>query len=142
MKYTKLCRSFRCNPLTCNSIDLKDMKRYIVGIGDALWDCLPEGRKIGGAPANFAYYMTQFGFDSLAVSAIGDDPLGDEIKETFDKIGLKYSLEVTEYPTGTHLCFIKEKAMATHSSTLGWKVPWTEEPGRLQSMVSLGVGHD
>ena len=101
MKYTKLCRSFRCNPLTRNSIDLKDMKRYIVGIGDALWDCLPEGRKIGGAPANFAYYMTQFGFDSLAVSAIGDDPLGDEIKETFDRIGLKYSLEVTEYPTGT-----------------------------------------
>lgn len=101
MKYTKLFRSFRCNPLTRNSIDLKDMKRYIVGIGDALWDCLPEGRKIGGAPANFAYYMTQFGFDSLAVSAIGDDPLGDEIKETFDRIGLKYSLEVTEYPTGT-----------------------------------------
>ena len=32
--------------------------------------------------------------------------------------------------------------MATHSSTLAWKVPWTEEPGRLQSMGSLGVGHD
>ena len=78
MRYTKLCQSFRCNPLTRNSIDLKDMKQYIVGIGDALWDCLPEGRKIGGAPANFAYYMTQFGFDSLAVSAIGDDPLGND----------------------------------------------------------------
>ena len=35
-----------------------------------------------------------------------------------------------------------EKAMATHSSTLAWKIPWTEEPGRLQSMGSLGVGHD
>ena len=35
-----------------------------------------------------------------------------------------------------------EKAMATHSSTLAWKIPWTEEPGRLQSMVSLLVGHD
>ena len=35
-----------------------------------------------------------------------------------------------------------EKAMATHSSTLAWKVPWTEEPGRLQSMGSLRVGHD
>ena len=32
--------------------------------------------------------------------------------------------------------------MATHSSTLAWKIPWTEEPGRLQSMGSLGVGHD
>ena len=35
-----------------------------------------------------------------------------------------------------------EKAMATHSSTLAWKIPWTEEPGRLQSMGLLTVGHD
>ena len=35
-----------------------------------------------------------------------------------------------------------EKAMATHSSTLAWKIPWMEEPGRLDSMGSLGVGHD
>ena len=35
-----------------------------------------------------------------------------------------------------------EKAMASHSSTLAWKIPWTEEPGRLQSMGSLRVGHD
>ena len=34
-----------------------------------------------------------------------------------------------------------EKEMATHSSTLVWKMPWTEEPGRLQSVGSLGVGH-
>ena len=35
-----------------------------------------------------------------------------------------------------------EKAMAPHSSTLAWKIPWTEEPGRLQSMGLLRVGHD
>ena len=35
-----------------------------------------------------------------------------------------------------------EKAMATHSNTLAWQIPWMEEPGRLQSMGSLGVGHD
>ena len=35
-----------------------------------------------------------------------------------------------------------EKAVASHSSTLAWKIPWMEEPGRLQSMGSLGVGHD
>ena len=38
--------------------------------------------------------------------------------------------------------YIPEKAMATHSSTLAWKIPWTEEPGGLQSMRSLRVGHD
>ena len=37
---------------------------------------------------------------------------------------------------------LPEKAMAPHSSTLAWKIPWTEEPGRLQSMGSLRVGHD
>ena len=43
-------------------------------------------------------------------------------------------LEMTERLT--------EKAMAPHSSTLAWKIPWMEEPGRLQSMGSLRVGHD
>ena len=38
--------------------------------------------------------------------------------------------------------FISEKAMAPHSSTLAWKIPWTEEPGGLQSMGSLIIGHD
>ena len=38
--------------------------------------------------------------------------------------------------------YVSEKAMAPHSSTLAWKIPWTEEPGRLQSMRSLRVGHD
>ena len=37
---------------------------------------------------------------------------------------------------------LMEKAMATHSSTLAWKIPWVEEPGRLQSMGSLRIGHD
>ena len=37
---------------------------------------------------------------------------------------------------------VSEKAMSPHSSTLAWKIPWTEEPGRLQSMGSLRVGHD
>ena len=41
-----------------------------------------------------------------------------------------------------NLRYAAEKAMATHSSTLAWKIPWTEEPGRLQSMGLLGVGHD
>ena len=41
-----------------------------------------------------------------------------------------------------YLGYVAEKATATHSSTLAWKIPWTEEPGRLQSMGSLRVGHD
>ena len=41
-----------------------------------------------------------------------------------------------------YLSCVVEKVMATHSSTLAWKIPWTEEPGRLQSMGSLRAGHD
>ena len=41
-----------------------------------------------------------------------------------------------------HYVHVLEKAMTPHSSALAWKIPWTEEPGRLQSMGSLGVGHD
>ena len=45
-------------------------------------------------------------------------------------------------PTKVRLVKATEKAMAPHSSTLAWKIPWTEEPGGLQSMGSLRVGHD
>ncbi len=77
------------------------MSKYIVGIGEALWDVLPEGRKIGGAPANFAYHVSQFGFASRVVSAIGDDKLGEELIERFDENGLKYEIEKVPYSTGT-----------------------------------------
>lgn len=54
------------------------MKRLVVGLGEVLWDMLPEGRKIGGAPVNFAYHAGQFGIDTMAVSAIGNDKLGED----------------------------------------------------------------
>ena len=44
--------------------------------------------------------------------------------------------------TGTTYTSLPEKAMTPHSSTLAWKIPWMEEPGRLQSMGLLRVGHD
>ncbi len=75
--------------------------KYIVGVGEALWDVLPEGRKIGGAPANFAYHTSQFGFNSRVVSAVGGDKLGDELLSNFDGKELKYLIERVEYPTGT-----------------------------------------
>ena len=56
------------------------------------------------------------------------------------------SLTVYHYHNHLDLGYISktlpEKAMAPHSSTLAWKIPWTEEPGGLQSMGSLRVGHD
>ena len=55
------------------------MNELVIGIGEALFDMLPEGKKLGGAPANFAYNVSQFGINSCAVSAIGKDELGKEL---------------------------------------------------------------
>lgn len=73
----------------------------VVGMGEALWDVLPEGKKIGGAPANFAYHVSQFGLPSCVVSAIGADPLGEEIVANFRHKKLNFKLAEVPYPTGT-----------------------------------------
>lgn len=73
----------------------------VVGIGEALWDVLPEGRKLGGAPANFAYHVSQFGLESYIVSAVGDDALGKEITDKFTEKKLNHMVETVPYPTGT-----------------------------------------
>ena len=70
-------------------------------MGEALWDVLPEGKKIGGAPANFAYHVSQFGLNSCVISAVGEDSLGDEIVKNFTSKGLNHMIERVPYPTGT-----------------------------------------
>ena len=77
------------------------MNDIVVGMGEALWDVLPDGKKIGGAPANFAYHVSQFGLPSCVVSAVGDDALGKEITENFTSKGLNQLIAEVPYPTGT-----------------------------------------
>lgn len=106
------------------------MNRYIVGIGEALWDCLPEGRKIGGAPANFAFHAGQFGFQSLAVSAIGNDELGDEILEELNQRNLCHLLERVDFPTGTVQVALDEKGIPCYEILGGvaWdNIPYSEK---------------
>ena len=76
-------------------------KDLIIGLGEALWDMLPEGKKLGGAPANFAYHAGQFGLDTLAVSALGEDKLADETIEALEQNGLHYLMPRVPYATGT-----------------------------------------
>lgn len=77
------------------------MNDIVVGMGEALWDVLPEGKKIGGAPANFAYHVSQFGLNSRVVSAVGEDKLGTEILDNFRAKQLNCMIETVPYPTGT-----------------------------------------
>ena len=57
------------------------MSKVITGIGEILWDLLPSGKNLGGAPANFAYHASRLGAEGWVVSAVCDDPLGREIRE-------------------------------------------------------------
>ena len=107
------------------------MKDYLViGLGEALWDMLPEGKKLGGAPANFAYHASQFGLKGVAVSAIGQDALGDEIIEALDAKGLKYYIERLSYPTGTVQVTLDEKGIPQYEikTDVAWdNIPYTAE---------------
>lgn len=76
-------------------------EKFVIGMGEALWDVLPEGKKIGGAPANFAYHVSQFGLPSFVVSAVGDDALGKEILENLSTKGMNMLINTVPYPTGT-----------------------------------------
>ena len=60
-----------------------------VGLGEILWDILPSGTRIGGAPANFAYHAQQAGLDSLVVSSVGLDESGDKALKVLSEAGLK-----------------------------------------------------
>lgn len=76
------------------------MKNHVVGIGEILWDMLPDGKKLGGAPANFAYHCRQFGLDGICVSAVGNDALADEIHQQLEEKKLCVNLETVDFPTG------------------------------------------
>ena len=78
-----------------------EKKQSVIGIGEALFDVLLEGKKLGGAPANFAYHVSQFGLESCAVSAMGDDELGKELEKELNDHHLNYQIDKVAYPTGT-----------------------------------------
>lgn len=105
------------------------MNEIVVGMGEALWDVLPEGKKIGGAPANFAYHVSQFGLPSCVVSAIGDDALGKEIIENFTYKGLDQLIAEVPYPTGTVQVEIDQTGIPLYDikENVAWdNIPYTE----------------
>lgn len=106
------------------------MKDLVIGMGEALWDVLPEGKKIGGAPANFAYHVSQFGLPAMAISAVGDDELGHEIRENFTSKGLHYHLATVPYSTGTVQVELDANKVPQYDikENVAWdNIPWTEE---------------
>ena len=107
-----------------------------------LLELISEYSKVAGYKIN-----TQ---KSLAFLYTDNEKTEREIKETMpftiatkriNYLGIYLPKETKDLYTENYKT-LTEKAMVTHSSTLAWKIPWTEEPGRLQSMGSLRVRHD
>ena len=105
-----------------------NQKRYVVGLGEVLWDVLPEGKKLGGAPANFAYHAGQFlGMNNtIAVSALGEDKLADETIEALREHGLNDLLPRVPYPTGTVQVQLDEQGIPTYD--IKENVAWDNIP--------------
>jgi fructokinase len=74
----------------------------IVGLGELLWDLFPQGKQLGGAPANFAYISSLLGDHGIVASRIGTDALGDEAKQRFQRLRLPTDFLQSDslHPTG------------------------------------------
>ncbi len=75
----------------------------MVGLGEVLWDLLPSGKVLGGAPANFAYMVSALGDRGIVASRVGSDSLGREARQQVERLGLdtQYLQQDSQYRTGT-----------------------------------------
>lgn len=80
-------------------------KPQVIGLGEVVFDIMPDSRKLGGAPADFLHYAVKYGADGYLISAIGADDLGREVISELDKYNIHPVLAVTPYPTGRVLIF-------------------------------------
>ncbi len=105
-------------------------EKYVVGLGEALWDVLPEGKKLGGAPSNFAYHAAQMGVKAIAVSALGDDKLGEETVAQLKEKQLNYLMLRVPYPTGTVLVELDNEGIPTYDikENVAWdNIPFNDD---------------
>ena len=109
---------------------MENENKYVVGIGEILWDMLPQGKQLGGAPTNFAYHVSLFGWKSMAVSAIGKDKLGEEITGMLQDKALDYDCPAVNYPTGTVQVTLDAVGVPTYEikENVAWdNIPFTKK---------------
>jgi fructokinase len=106
----------------------------IIGLGEILWDIFPERKALGGAPANFAYHASQFGFSGYVASAIGKDVLGKEILDVLAEKKLNFLIESVDYPTGTVQVTLNAQGVPQYEicENAAWdNIPFTERTKEL-----------
>lgn len=89
-----------------------DKRPLILGIGEIVWDCLPSGSKLGGAPVNFAFYAQQLGCQGIPVSAIGIDALANDTIEACKVSGIDTSyIQCNTLPTSRVLVSVDDNGV-------------------------------
>jgi fructokinase len=78
-----------------------DDSKKVIGIGEILWDMLPAGKQLGGAPTNFAYHAQQLGLHASIISSVGNDDLGQEIVQNIKDTGIVSFIDIIDKSTGT-----------------------------------------
>ena len=96
----------------------------IIGVGEVLFDLLPEGKQLGGAPANFAYHATCLGGNGVVISTVGCDSLGDEVVEFLDAKGVKHHIARVDAPTGVVRVTLNERGIPCYEICEG--VAWDQ----------------
>ncbi|MEK0279734.1 carbohydrate kinase [Bifidobacterium mongoliense] len=76
-------------------------KPIVLSLGELLWDMLPTGKRAGGAPVNFVYHAAMNGAEGYAISAVGQNPLGDELVKAIEQSGVKSIIQRNAWPTST-----------------------------------------
>jgi fructokinase len=93
------------------------MKKTVVGLGEVLWDILPEATHLGGAPANFAYITSLMGDRGVVASRVGADARGQEARRRMEALGLPVTFLQTDadkdHPTGTAQARVDGKGQAS-----------------------------
>ncbi len=88
---------------------MKD-KKVVIGIGELLWDILPEWKQLGSAPCNLSFHASQARCESFVISAVGNDGPGEEIRSVVRHLGLKGEfIQTDSHPTDTITVAFDEK---------------------------------
>ncbi len=110
------------------------MSHRIFGIGEVLWDLLPRGKQLGGAPANFAFHARSLGLEAAVISCVGKDDLGRELMGWLHGLQVPgdFITQTSELPTGTVSVTLDDRGVPHY--TIHEPVAWDRIPATVAAL--------
>jgi fructokinase len=114
------------------------MQKTLVAFGELLWDLLPSGRALGGAPGNFAYRVNSLGDNGILISRVGSDPLGQDALQKIQELGMDSRYIQTDEQAQTGTVHVRVDQSGSPDFTITPEVAYDniELSGELMSLVS------